>query len=252
MFKKIDEWQPVDDLILEDNALEAVKLNNINSLVVAGPGSGKTELLAQRASFLLETNECQYPKKILAISFKRDAAKNLGERVKSRCGVQLSNRFVSKTYDSFAKNLLDHFRKAVPENYRPTSDYNIIFNSRDFEVFFRNVNENILRSNKVNDLVEDMLKERLPINARNGFPIFFNNTWLMMTANARRSSLNFPMITRLAEYIINSNPLLKQYLQATYSHVFLDEFQDTTFVQYDLVKSCFLDECGQFRTTLRY
>ena len=76
-------WSPADGLVLEDVALNVVK-NNCNHLVVAGPGSGKSELLAQRACYLLQTGECLEPKRILAISFKKDAAINLKERVEKR------------------------------------------------------------------------------------------------------------------------------------------------------------------------
>ena len=47
------------------------------------------------------------------------------------------------------------------------------------------------------------------------------------------------MIGRLVELLIRLNPKIRQALLATYSHVFLDEFQDTTHVQYDLVKTIF-------------
>jgi superfamily I DNA/RNA helicase len=47
------------------------------------------------------------------------------------------------------------------------------------------------------------------------------------------------MISRLAEYLLTQNPLLVKVLQMTYSHIFLDEFQDTTYIQYDLLKSAF-------------
>ena len=46
------------------------------------------------------------------------------------------------------------------------------------------------------------------------------------------------------EFLIRTNPRIRQALCATYSHVFLDEFQDTTHVQYDLVKSIFLESEG--------
>ena len=46
---------------------------------------------------------------VLAISFKRDAARNLADRVQLRCGHELSARFNSFTFDSFAKRLVDHF-----------------------------------------------------------------------------------------------------------------------------------------------
>lgn len=101
-YKAVDEWIPADGFVLEPNALDTVKSEQ-NTLVIAGPGAGKTELLAQRACFLLETNQCPYPKKILAISFKRDAAYNLKERVLKRCGSDLAVRFESMTFDAFAK-----------------------------------------------------------------------------------------------------------------------------------------------------
>ncbi|RLZ13316.1 UvrD-helicase domain-containing protein, partial [Proteus mirabilis] len=40
-------------------------------------------------------------------------------------------------------------------------------------------------------------------------------------------------------YMLRSNPLILSALRATYSHVFLDEFQDTTSIQYDLLKTSF-------------
>jgi len=103
-----DDWIPVDVKKLEDAAIDVVK-SSANVGVVAGPGAGKTELLAQRASFLLQTNLCPDPKKILAISFKKDAAENLAERVEKRCGKELASRFDSKTFDAFSKVLVDLF-----------------------------------------------------------------------------------------------------------------------------------------------
>jgi superfamily I DNA/RNA helicase len=48
------------------------------------------------------------------------------------------------------------------------------------------------------------------------------------------------MLNRLAAYLLESNPKLMQALRTTYTHVFLDEFQDTTVSQYDLVRATFL------------
>ena len=55
MHIEIDKWQPQGIPWLENNALIAVKENTRNLLVAAGPGAGKTELLAQKACFLLQT-----------------------------------------------------------------------------------------------------------------------------------------------------------------------------------------------------
>ncbi|HLT42818.1 MAG TPA: UvrD-helicase domain-containing protein, partial [Sphingobacteriaceae bacterium] len=53
-------WRPADDMQLESSALDIAK-GSENNLVVAGPGAGKTELLAQRACYLLQTNTCPFP-----------------------------------------------------------------------------------------------------------------------------------------------------------------------------------------------
>lgn len=82
----------------------------------------QTQLLAQRACFLLQTGICAPPRRILAISFKWDAARNLGDRVRLRCGDDLFAKFDSFTFDSFAKRLVDHFMSGLPQPWRPAKD----------------------------------------------------------------------------------------------------------------------------------
>lgn len=71
----------------------------------------------------------------------------------------------------------------------------------------------------------------------------FIDTWNVLLKGDRdngfKSSLTFEMISRLAEYLIRTNRYIKKAIEMTYSHVFLDEFQDTTSIQYELVKTCF-------------
>lgn len=121
-----DEWKAVDGVNYLDDSEEIKVIKSCeNILVSAGPGSGKTELLAQKATFLLQTNLCKSPRKILALSFKVDAAENIKERVSQRCGNELSTRFVSKTYDSFFKEIVDRFGYLLPEEYKIAESYGI-------------------------------------------------------------------------------------------------------------------------------
>ena len=99
---KQDDWKPSAGIRIEGKALEIVKSVKPTS-ILAGPGAGKTELLAQRATFLLSTGLCPPPRKILAIAFKVDAARNLHERVSERCETMQAQRFESLTLDAFAK-----------------------------------------------------------------------------------------------------------------------------------------------------
>lgn len=238
---KTEIWSPADGMILEKNAL-AVTTKITNSLVVAGPGAGKTELLAQKACFLLQTNTCKFPYKILAISFKRDAAYNLKERVKLRCGDELSRRFDSLTFDSFAKQFLDRFKQALPNKYKIGKEYEVILSDQFILDLYKAEDLNYFNATDRNAIL-DMHNAPLPHVDKTKGEQIRNEVWKMMLDGAC-TKVSFKMIMRLAEYIINSNPKIKQYLQQTYQYVFLDEFQDTTGIQYDLFKSCFLaSEC---------
>lgn len=236
---KID-WQPSDGLKLEDNALEAVKSSE-NILVIAGPGAGKTEMLAQRANFLLQTNTCIFPRKILAISFKKDASLNLYERVKKRSGEKFARRFESLTFDSFAKQLLDRFKQGLPEQLLISDDYEILTNNQNkiIKNYYETIDIDFYNSTTEKDILKLHL-QKLPLSENDISDKNRKKVWEKMLAESP-SKLTFPMIMRLAELIININPKIKKYLQETYAYVFLDEFQDTTDVQYSFFKSCFLN-----------
>lgn len=235
-YKKTEDWEPSDNMDLEDNALITAK-SDYNTLVVAGPGAGKTELLAQRASFLLETNNCAYPKRILAISFKRDAAYNLKNRVEKRCGTKLSKRFDSLTFDAFSKLILDQFYRGLPEEYKINYPYDVLLNENEILDIYKAIDINFYSTQNRNDILE-FHNEILPIDSKATNNEIKIQVWNQLLAK-KSSSLSFKMIMRLAQLIIDSNPKIKTYLQETYSNIFLDEFQDTTFLQFDFLSSCF-------------
>ncbi|WP_052600154.1 UvrD-helicase domain-containing protein [Aureispira sp. CCB-QB1] len=235
-YKKVKDWIPADNLSLEPNALTATK-SSFNTLIVAGPGAGKTELLAQRACFLLETNTCRYPHKILAISFKRDAAYNLKDRVLKRCGKTLARRFESLTFDAFAKIILDRFYLGLSDDYKISAGYDILVQEKIILDKYK-ANNLAYYNQHTRKQILDFHHSTLPLKKDTTEEKLRWNIWQdLLTANTPKVS--FRMIMLLAQYIIHSNPKVKTYLQMTYSHVFLDEFQDTTFLQYNFFNTCF-------------
>lgn len=233
-------WEPSDGIVLEEAADSAVRCSNNHVLVIAGPGAGKTELLAQKAAFLFQTNLCIYPQKILAISFKTDAAQNLKERVEQRCGSEIGQRFSSMTYDAFAKSILDHFVYALPERLRPSIDY-LVEDAAVIDAAFKNIgykNPENLKPSKLKERY-NLLLESTDISIEGNEP--GQKAWqvLLHGFDGYKATLSFKMIMKLAIYIIKTNPFIKRALQMTYSYVFLDEFQDTTAIQYDFVRECF-------------
>ncbi|MEG7664500.1 ATP-dependent helicase [Hafnia paralvei] len=183
----VEEWQPADGLTLEPNALRAAKVNDRCLALTAGPGAGKTEMLAQRADFLLRTGTCRYPKRILAISFKVDASRNLKERVERRCGSDLASRFDSYTFHAFAKRIIDRFRAVLTGKDALDAGYTIV-------------------------------------DKKNG---------------PSRTQIEFGDLVPLAIQILQSSKIARNAIRQTYSDIFLDEFQDCTNLQYDLVKLAF-------------
>jgi DNA helicase-2/ATP-dependent DNA helicase PcrA len=254
-FIDTDKWRPRGVDSLEPTADQVVRSTN-NTLVIAGPGAGKTELLAQRACFLLECGVCRHPRRILAISFKRDAARNLSERVEKRCG-DLARRFDSMTLDAFGKSLVDRFRAGLPADWRPLAGYEVMVKSptiREIREWFESIPIPAdLQQVQFNQMPDDQLKRNfelcvygvpLPYDEKSihALVCHFGLRWWRgrISQPAGQPSLMFAMLSRLAAYLLRCNPTLLKALRATYSHVFMDEYQDTTAAQYDLVRSAFL------------
>ena len=155
-------------------------------MLTAGPGSGKTEVLAQRADFLLRTGTCRYPKRILAISFKVDASRNLKDRVRQRSGISLTTRFDSYTFHAFSKHIIDIFRPVLKGDDALDADYKIGID------------------------------------------------------RTHRKQIEFKHLVPLAINILKNSKIARNAICMTYSDVFLDEFQDCTDEQYELIKLAFL------------
>lgn len=247
-WRQANEWTPIGVSGVEPEA-DATIRSMANSVVIAGPGAGKTELLAQRACFLLQCGICRPPRRILAISFKRDAARNLRERVQMRCGKDAARTFDSLTFDAFAKSLLDRFRLALPTNFRLPQDYKINnFSLREVRDFLRALTPPLDICTKAD--IQGIAPETFLKNVLHRFPIGQEShekpgdAWAAAEFwkhifSANPIFLSFPVIGRLSELVMRNNPQILNALRETYQFVFLDEFQDTTRVQFDLTRTAF-------------
>ncbi|SHJ73824.1 UvrD-helicase domain-containing protein [Halodesulfovibrio aestuarii] len=178
-------WKPSGVEQMEPAALSAATSIEGSLLLTAGPGAGKTEVLAQRAGFLLQTGLTRYPKRILAISFKVDATRNIKDRVIARCGYEKSTRFDSFTFHGFALMLIQKFRPVLTGREALDVDFT------------------------VGDVRVD------------------------------RKQITFSDFLPLAISILQQCEYAGRALRATYSDVFLDEFQDCTDRQYELLQLAF-------------
>ena len=247
-----EDWRPVGVEELEPNTMSVVRSTE-NRSVIAGPGAGKTELLAQRAAYLLQTGASPSPQRILAISFKRDAASNLRARVRERCRSEHASRFDSMTFDAFAKGLLDRFGQALPARWRPSPDYAIMFpNDRSYRHFLASLPAPPRSVGSYADIMaltvqqferDYLFGSTLPVEGwADPSPGEWaaDRYWRSSLRARQRSQLSFPMIARLVELLLRLHPMTADAFRLTYSHLFMDEFQDTTHIQFDLVRVIFL------------
>lgn len=96
-------------------------------LVIAGPGSGKTQLLAARIANILLTTD-YLPSNILCLTFTENAARNMRERLATMIG-QDAYRVAIHTFHSFGNEILNRFR-TLSKEYNEAEPIDTIESSR--------------------------------------------------------------------------------------------------------------------------
>lgn len=81
-------------------------------LVIAGPGTGKTQLLAMRAAHILKTDTTMLPSNILCLTFTDSAALNMRDRLIQYIG-QDAYQIAVHTFNSFGASIMN----AYPEYF---------------------------------------------------------------------------------------------------------------------------------------
>lgn len=227
-------WRPSDGFEATEISERVIKETQGNLSVLAGPGSGKTELLAQRANFLLQTGVCKAPQKILALSFKVDAASNIKNRIDMRCGRELAHRFHSSTFDAFFISIARRFHSLLPNWIGIQADFDVYpFDGNwwdDYEKIELDGQPCAYRSTFANpdlhsplDLSEEPNETIVKI-------------WNYCTAN---KVVDYHMCRSMAFTIVKNHRQVRNLILSTYKYLFLDEFQDTTDPQYDFVNVVF-------------
>lgn len=219
------DWLPTDGIELTSEQNTVLKITDKNIAITAGPGTGKTEVLAQKATYLLQTGLCQFPFRILALSYKVDAASNIRERVKKRCPRDLSYRFSSMTVDAFILSLVRRFATSLPKWLKIQKDFEIVDNIDDAD-YLRSSNAAYFPDEYREDV--SILQENVSDEIKQ----------LYLYA-ARNNCFDYNMCHTMAYYIVNHNPDIRKLVSRTYKYIFLDEFQDVNGRHYKILESLF-------------
>lgn len=209
-------------------------------LVLAGPGSGKTRVLTQRAAFLI-AHEGVRPYHILAVTFTNKAAREMGTRIENLLGPDATRGMLLGTFHSICARLLRREADLLPIQ----SNF-VIFDDDDQEHIVKsairdlNLNEKLYRPAGVhasisaakNDLI---LPDDYPtITYRDEVVkrVYAEYQRRLVASNA----VDFDDLLVYTARLLEENLAVRQKYARRFEHVLVDEFQDTNLAQYVLVK----------------
>lgn len=225
---------------LDEAQLEAAVVVDKNRLVLAGPGSGKTHVLAHRAGFLLRA----YPRKrfrVLCLTFTVEAAKEMRRRVKDVVPRGISSRIVVMNFHQFSLELLRHYSHLVGLD-------------REFEVLGE-----ADRAELMDEVITSLPFGRININsvidfvsARKGRREYRGDLLRDLGAESAqkvfseyerrksdRNGLDFDDLILKAVELLEQVNWVRELVRCTFPQIQVDELQDTSLLQLTLLQSIY-------------
>ncbi len=219
---------------------KAVEAKDGPTLVIAGPGSGKTRVLTSRVAYLLETRSV-FPYRIMAVTFTNKAAREMRERLNKMVGQDRAGDLMLGTFHSICARILRRESAAagLDRNFTiyDTDDQTNVVKAALAEM---NIDEKKYKpsavlgaiSNAKNELITpEQYKPDSYFNEIAG-RVYERYNAILRANNA----LDFDDLMMETVLLLRRNDAVREKLQERYLHVLVDEFQDTNIAQYTLVK----------------
>ncbi len=222
-------------------------------IVVAGPGTGKTQVIIQRIIHLIEAEGVD-PASILALTFSRRAAREMREKV----ALGLSRSFPDikiSTFPSFCLDFVKHnFRvlgyRVAPELLTSTEQWRLVRSvvnsvdpdhyphTRNFfakDGFIQELFDFVLRSQENLLLPEDLARKISPYNQPQlSEMIALYRRYLSQLKED--NLIDFGGLSFQTVKLLSQDEEIKGKYQQMYSHIVVDEFQETNYAQLRLVE----------------
>jgi DNA helicase-2/ATP-dependent DNA helicase PcrA len=222
---------PAEDL--NGPQLQAVNAIEGPLLIIAGAGSGKTRVITYRIANMLDRGIPQSA--ILALTFTNKAAREMEERVKELTGKKLQNLTVS-TFHAFGVRALRDEIEAL--GYR-----------RNFSIYDESDREQVikdsLRECKVSTEGVDLYAlGQLFSNVKigrvswgHGANSEYEHVYEEYQRNLKLyNAVDFDDLLTLPIHLFERYPEILSAYRNRYRYIMVDEFQDTSFIQYHLMK----------------
>lgn len=232
----------MDLSILNPQQLEAVLTTEGPLLILAGAGSGKTNVLVHRIAYLIE--ECRVsPFNILAITFTNKAANEMRDRIIGMIG-EKGARIWARTFHSACLQILrfEVEHTALKPNfviYDTTDQLSIIKRIlRD-----RNLDADVLKPRAVLGSISHLKNEYFDLE--HGLAAYSKagllpEITLDVIADYQKTlqennAIDFDDILCLTVKLFKQHPDILEEYQDRFQYILVDEYQDTNRIQYELI-----------------
>jgi len=201
-------------------------------LVLAGAGSGKTRVITHRISYMLARGIP--PASILGVTFTNKAAREMARRVRSLCRSRTGGLTIS-TFHAFGVQLLRQSGELL--GYRPHFS---IYDSGDQQALIKELcREHGLPEDPAEVRKIAALFSRLKTEQQ-GWDGAGEAYRALYEAYGRRlkllNAVDFDDLIRLPRQILKNYPEALEACRQRYTYMLVDEFQDTSLLQYQLLR----------------
>ncbi len=215
-------------LELTPEQLRAIRYSGRVLLVKAGPGTGKTFVLTERIAFLIESKKAQ-PSQILALTFTNQAGREMQARLQARLREKADDIFIG-TFHRFCLKLL---REIKGEDYSVLDDsaQRVLVRELFPDLSERRLAQglNLLHQAKISLLSPEEVK------ADSSFPAWFFSFYLAYQSRLKKEGLwDFADLIFELVKLLEQKDFSRQVLER-FRYIFVDEFQDLNYAQYQLV-----------------
>jgi len=224
---------------LNPEQLAAVTLPHASALILAGAGSGKTRVLTTRIAWLLATGQAS-PLSILAVTFTNKAAKEMMSRLSALTPVNTRGMWVGTFHGLCNRMLRAHYRDAqLPQAFQ-------IMDMQDQLAMIKrvykahNIDDERFPARQLQSLINASKEEGLRPNQVEAHDEFtrrqVEHFALYEQACQRDGVVDFPELLLRTYELLTQHEGLREHYRRRFSHILVDEFQDTNVLQYKWLK----------------
>ena len=232
---------------LNKSQREAVEAIHGPMMVIAGAGSGKTRVLTYRIAYMLEQGVD--PFNIMSLTFTNKAAKEMSERIGKIVGSSEGKNITMGTFHSVFSRILRYNadRLGYPTNFT-------IYDTQDSKSLLKDIVKELNLDDKIykpgmvlsrissaknslisadayalnTDIINEDNQSRRPELAR----IYKTYTTRCFKAGA----MDFDDLLFQTNVLLRDFPDVLHYYQQKFKYILVDEYQDTNYAQYLIVK----------------